>query len=82
LGYTVLDIGTTKLAVFLVNLNDGVIVFADGKMDPQIKFGEDVISRINCASKGEAQLKEVQATIINGINELIANGLKEIGFSR
>ncbi|MCS7102962.1 MAG: 2Fe-2S iron-sulfur cluster-binding protein, partial [Candidatus Korarchaeum sp.] len=43
------DIGTTKLAVFLVNLNDGNVLFAEGSMNPQIKFGEDVMSRITYA---------------------------------
>uniref|UniRef100_A0A7C3J3V1 DUF4445 domain-containing protein n=1 Tax=Candidatus Methanomethylicus mesodigestus TaxID=1867258 RepID=A0A7C3J3V1_9CREN len=76
------DIGTTKLAVFLVDLNDGSIIFADGIMNPQIRFGEDVISRINYASQGPRELEEVQKTIVAGINELIQKGLDETGVIR
>ncbi|MCQ5376638.1 MAG: ASKHA domain-containing protein [Candidatus Methanomethylicia archaeon] len=76
------DIGTTKLAVFLVDLNDGSIIFADGIMNPQIRFGEDVISRINYASQGPRELEEVQETIVAGINELIQKGLDETGVLR
>lgn len=76
------DIGTTKLAVFLVDMNDGTIIFADGIMNPQIRFGEDVISRINYASQGPRELEEVQKTIVAGINELIQKGLDETGVRR
>jgi len=73
------DIGTTKLAVFIVDLLDGGIIFADGIMNPQIRYGEDVISRIGYASQSDENLKEVQRAIIDGINSLIERGLKETG---
>ncbi|MDD1775948.1 MAG: ASKHA domain-containing protein [Candidatus Methanomethylicus sp.] len=76
------DVGTTKLAVFIADLTDGGLVFADGVMNPQIKFGEDVISRINYSTHGEYQLRELQNTIIEGINELIDKGLSETGINR
>ncbi len=72
-----IDIGTTKLALFIVDLNDGTIIFSDGIMNPQIKYGEDVISRIQYASQSEESLKEIQKAIIDGINSLIEKGIKE-----
>jgi uncharacterized 2Fe-2S/4Fe-4S cluster protein (DUF4445 family) len=71
------DIGTTKLAVFLVDLTDGNLIFADGMMNPQIRYGEDVISRINFATQGDKELMEIQSTIVNGINELICKGVAD-----
>jgi len=76
------DIGTTKLAVFLVDLNDGKLIFADGMMNPQIRFGEDVISRMHYASQGQNELSEIQQTIVNGINELIDKGAMETAIDR
>ncbi len=76
------DIGTTKLAVFIVDLIDGGIAFADGIMNPQIRFGEDVISRINYAAQGERELGDVQKTIIDGINDLIEKGIAETDIER
>lgn len=73
------DIGTTKLAAFIVDLLDGGIIFADGIMNPQIRYGEDVISRIGYASQSEENLREIQEAIIGGINHLIDKGLKEAG---
>ncbi|MCQ5340139.1 MAG: ASKHA domain-containing protein [Candidatus Methanomethylicia archaeon] len=72
-----IDIGTTKLALFIVDLNDGTIIFSDGIMNPQIKYGEDVISRIQYASQNEDSLREIHRTIIDGINSLIEKGIKE-----
>jgi len=76
------DIGTTKLAVFLVDLADGNLVFADGMMNPQIRFGEDVISRINYANLGAKESAEIQQTIVKGINDLIEKGLADTGLLR
>jgi uncharacterized 2Fe-2S/4Fe-4S cluster protein (DUF4445 family) len=76
------DIGTTKLAVFLVDLLDGNLVFADGIMNPQIRFGEDVISRINYANLGAMESSEIQKTIVKGINDLIEKGLADTGILR
>lgn len=76
------DIGTTKLAVFIVDLLDGNLVFADGIMNPQIRFGEDVISRLHFATQGEDNLKEIQHTIVGGINELVNKGVADTGIKR
>jgi uncharacterized 2Fe-2S/4Fe-4S cluster protein (DUF4445 family) len=41
------DLGTTKIAGYLIDLSDGQTLVAKGTMNPQISYGEDVISRIN-----------------------------------
>ena len=73
------DIGTTKLAVFIVDLTDGTTIFADGIINPQIRFGEDVISRITYASQGKKNLDNIQKTVTDGINELIQVGISKTG---
>lgn len=76
------DIGTTKLAIFLVNLNDGSVLFAEGSMNPQIKFGEDVMSRITYAMEDDEHLEEVHRAVIMEINRLIEEGLRETGICK
>ena len=49
LGFAV-DIGTTKIAASLINLSSGKILISSGKANPQIIYGEDVISRMNYVS--------------------------------
>jgi uncharacterized 2Fe-2S/4Fe-4S cluster protein (DUF4445 family) len=64
------DIGTTTVAVQLVDLNDGKILSTAASYNQQIKCGEDVISRINYANNQTRQA-ELQHYIITTINQLI-----------
>lgn len=63
-----IDIGTTTVVVYLLDLSRGEIDVAS-TMNPQAKRGADIISRIDYASNGG--LKELQALIIEEINSLI-----------
>ena len=76
-----LDIGTTKLAGYLVDLNSGRIIAATSMMNPQIAYGEDVISRIKFASEGEENLKALNRSLIEGINKMIDELCGEVGIS-
>lgn len=67
------DIGTTKLAGYLVDLNSGIVVAKASMTNPQIAFGGDVISRISYASKGTSELVELQRIIVEAVNSLIHN---------
>jgi len=62
-----LDIGTTKIAAYLVNLYDGSLVASDSMMNPQIPYGEDVISRITLTEKSNL----LSDLVVGGINQLI-----------
>ncbi|MFX1293657.1 MAG: ASKHA domain-containing protein, partial [Promethearchaeota archaeon] len=65
-----IDIGTTKLAIYLLNLITGELLAVESAMNPQISFGEDVISRINYASSLE-NTQELQQVLIKEINKMI-----------
>ncbi|MHA1231956.1 MAG: 2Fe-2S iron-sulfur cluster-binding protein [Candidatus Helarchaeota archaeon] len=58
-----LDIGTTKLAAYLLNLNNGEVVAVESLMNPQIPFGEDVIARI-----GYKDHLKLQDVLLEGLN--------------
>ncbi|MGB9662288.1 MAG: ASKHA domain-containing protein [Moorellaceae bacterium] len=64
------DLGTTKVAGFLVNLETGVTLAGDGIMNPQIAYGEDVMSRLVYALEGEEQYERIHEAIIEGLNRL------------
>lgn len=63
-----IDIGTTTVVVYLLDLKKGEIDVVS-TMNPQAKRGADVISRIDYAIKGG--LKELQSLVIEEINSLI-----------
>lgn len=77
-GYA-FDIGTTKLAGYLLDLNTGKVVAVESLMNPQISYGEDVITRITYASRGFKEQKELQQTIINGVNQILKRLLDKTG---
>lgn len=64
------DIGTTTVALDLVNLESGEILSTACNFNQQIKCGEDVISRINYSQK-PGRLKELHDLVIKTINDLI-----------
>lgn len=63
------DIGTTKVAAYLVDLETGETLGASGEMNPQIAFGEDVMARIAYAMEGDEQRRELQEAIIQGLED-------------
>lgn len=67
------DIGTTKLAAYLVNLETGVTVEKAGAMNPQIAYGEDVISRISYANEHVDGAKTLQGRLVETLNTLLAD---------
>ena len=64
------DIGTTTVVVKLINLADGKTIATLSGLNPQIAFGDDVISRI-CYAQTEEKLKRLHQEIVNFINQLI-----------
>lgn len=74
------DIGTTTIAGYLLNLKTGEEITQVSTLNPQIKYGADVISRINYAKTSQG-LDRLHWEIINEINKLIEKAVKQAGYS-
>ena len=79
------DIGTTKLAAYLVDLVSGETLAKDGAMNPQIAFGEDVISRIAYVNEHAGQHPDgrqlLQDRLVATLNHLAAQLCAGVGNS-
>ncbi len=64
-----IDIGTTTVVVYLINLTDGSLVDVASIYNSQIQFGDDVITRIVNATEHD-QLKSINRAVISDINNL------------
>jgi uncharacterized 2Fe-2S/4Fe-4S cluster protein (DUF4445 family) len=64
------DLGTTKLAGYLVDLRTGITLAALGMMNPQIAYGEDVMARLTYVIQHEDGARQLQAVIVAGLDEL------------
>lgn len=73
------DIGTTKIAAYIVDLATGQTRAARGAMNPQIAYGEDVIARLVYADKGPDEAARLAALLADGLSGLAADACAEIG---
>ncbi len=64
------DIGTTKVAGYLVDMATGQTLAMEGIMNPQIAYGEDVMSRISYCMNRADGLDILQKAMIDALNEL------------
>jgi len=76
------DVGSTKLALYLVDLHSGATLAQSGVMNPQIAFGEDVISRIAFANKGEENRHLLQTRLVETLNQTVGELCSRAGASR
>ncbi len=65
------DVGTTTVVGYLCDLNTGKVVSTESMMNPQVPYGEDVMSRITYAMTNPDGLEKMQNAIIEGLNEII-----------
>ena len=64
------DIGTTTVAGYLCELRTGEVVATESMMNPQVTYGEDVMSRITYAMMNEDGLAKMNGAIIEGLNSI------------
>ncbi|MBN2073564.1 MAG: DUF4445 domain-containing protein [Actinobacteria bacterium] len=68
-----MDLGTTKVAILLVDLISGRTIDSMGIMNPQISFGEDVMSRLNFAIQGPDNAERIKGVLVDRINESVTD---------
>ena len=73
------DLGTTKIAAYLVDLATGETLAAAGAANPQIVYGEDVMARLAYAMNGEAQARRLQAAASEAVDRLAASLCRSVG---
>ncbi len=74
-----IDVGSTTLAVHLCDLRSGDVVACSGSMNPQIRFGEDLMSRVSYIMSNPGAERELTRIVRHAINDLIAEVAGEAG---
>lgn len=77
-----IDIGTTTVAAYFCDLTTMEVVDTVSMMNPQCKYGEDVMARITYHLKTPGGLQQMQDDIIEGLNSLIATAVNNTHPSR
>jgi uncharacterized 2Fe-2S/4Fe-4S cluster protein (DUF4445 family) len=73
------DLGTTKIAAYLVDLETGRTLASEGIMNPQIAYGEDVIARLVFAKGDPSQAATLQDLVAKALNDAVAEMCTEVG---
>jgi len=68
-----IDVGSTTIAAHLCDLASGDVIGSAGSMNPQIRFGEDLMSRVSYIMMNPGGETELISTVRLAINELLAD---------
>ncbi len=73
------DIGSTTIAAHLCEILTGEVVASAGLMNPQIRFGEDLMSRVSYSMMNPGGAAQMTVAVREALNELAAEVAKEAG---
>ncbi|MDG1936640.1 MAG: ASKHA domain-containing protein [Paracoccaceae bacterium] len=73
------DVGTTTVAGHLCELDTGKVVASSGIMNPQIRYGEDLMSRISYLQQNENEAKNLTLAIQDALADLVHANCIEAG---
>jgi uncharacterized 2Fe-2S/4Fe-4S cluster protein (DUF4445 family) len=73
------DVGSTTIALHLCDLASGEVLASAGAMNPQIRFGEDLMSRVSYAMLHEYGAEEMTRAVRGAISDLLASAASEAG---
>jgi uncharacterized 2Fe-2S/4Fe-4S cluster protein (DUF4445 family) len=76
------DVGSTTIAAYLCDLTSGEVVASVGAMNPQIRFGEDLMSRVSYVMMNPGGDKELTRAVREAIDALIGAAAAQAGAAR
>ncbi len=76
------DIGTTTVVGYLLDLATGRRLAVASTLNPQTRFGDDVISRIDLASHDPGGLEALRAAVVEAIDSLLGQAAEAAGVAR
>ncbi len=73
------DVGTTTIAGHLCDLQTGAVLATEDAMNPQVSFGEDIMSRMSYVNEREGGLEELRRGVIGALNKLARGAARQAG---
>lgn len=74
-----IDIGSTSVALYLYDLRSGALVHQASAMNPQIRFGEDVMSRVSYVMMNKDGREKLSGAIQGQLRDMLAAARADIG---
>jgi uncharacterized 2Fe-2S/4Fe-4S cluster protein (DUF4445 family) len=76
------DIGSTTIAGHLCDLTTGEVLASGGRMNPQIRFGEDLMSRVSYVMMNPGGDRELTLAVRTALDELVGELVEQAGAAR
>jgi uncharacterized 2Fe-2S/4Fe-4S cluster protein (DUF4445 family) len=76
------DVGSTTIAGHLCDLSTGAVLASAGRMNPQIGFGEDLMSRVSYVMMNEGGAEKLTSVVREALDELIGDLVAGAGMER
>ena len=73
------DIGTTTIAAHLCDLHSGAVLATEATMNPQVGYGEDIMSRMSYAAEEDEGLRTLQTAVLKTIDRLARRAARQAG---
>ena len=74
-----IDVGSTTMSAHLCDMNSGEVLASSGMMNPQIRFGEDLMSRVSWGMMHSDGAAEMTRAVREGLQELITEAAASAG---
>ncbi len=74
-----IDLGSTTMSLHLCDLNNGAVVASSGMMNPQIRYGEDLMSRVSYAMMNKDGADLMTKAVREGLDKLLTDAASEAG---
>jgi len=75
------DVGTTTVAAYLCELRTGRVLATEAMMNPQVRYGEDLMSRISYAMAEPGNVARLHRAIIKALNDLATQAAAAAGIA-
>lgn len=76
------DVGTTTVAGFLCDLDNGAVLATHSMMNPQTPYGDDVMARITYTMTNADGLEKLHRAILEGLNTIVQTCCETAGYQR
>jgi uncharacterized 2Fe-2S/4Fe-4S cluster protein (DUF4445 family) len=75
------DVGSTTVVAHLCDLRTGAVIATEAAMNPQVRYGEDLMSRVSYATAEPQGLARMQRQVILTLNELAEKATARAGIA-
>ena len=74
-----IDVGSTTMSAHICDMNNGEVLASTGMMNPQIRFGEDLMSRVSYGLMNADGAAQMTKAVWAGLQDLIESGATQAG---